>query len=163
MRVHLIRPMIVAIRQLDTAATRAQGGYDSEFGAINVGVDAAGRRVVERAEGPELRLRGQIEDQTMNALRMFNAGNSPEAKLAVTFSYRDLEDRGLVNPVSKQPSLNVNDRLVAIYSPAGELVLRLRDGGLYAVEVRPAGLALGGGVGIVVVRFNDRALSEAPA
>jgi hypothetical protein len=162
-RVRLVRPLTIALRQLDTTRTKAAGAYDSEFGMIKTTKDARGNRVSERVEGPEIRIPGQVEDQTWYGLRMFAMGNSPESKLAIVFSYRTLEECGFVDETTKQPLLNVNDRLVAIYSPEGELVLMVRPPGLYAVEVRPAVLSLSGKPGIVIMRFNDRALTEAPA
>lgn len=162
MRVRLIRPILVEIVQIDTAATRAKGGYDDEFGAVKATI-RAGKRVEERQNRAPVLLPGQWEDQTQNAQRLFGAGNSPEAKVAVTFEYRDLLRKGLVDPRTGRPTLQVNDLLTATYSLDGtRLVQRLAKPGLYAVEVRPASIGLDGGIGIVVVRFNDRALGQAP-
>jgi len=161
MRVRLIKPVLLEIAQLDTAATKASGGYDPDFGAVRVATKD-GKRISERKEKAPIRLRGQFEDQTQNALRLFGAGNSPEAKVATTFEYRDLEEQKLIDPDSKLPLINVNDRLRAVYSIDGELVMAFRNRGLYAVEVRPASIGLDRKAGIVIVRWNDRALSEAP-
>jgi hypothetical protein len=162
MRVRLIRPVIVSIRQLDTAVTKATGGYDKDFRTVRHTIDADGRRVSLRKESPDVRVLGQVEDQTMNALRMFKAGNSPEAKLATTFAYADLEAAGLINEETKQPAFQVNDRLLAFYSREGVLQIKMPGDGLYAVEVRPASIGLDRRPGIVVVRWNDRALAESP-
>jgi len=154
--------MLIGICQLDTAATKATGGYDSDFGAVNVSLNPRGRRVSARVNKPEIRLLGQVEDQSMAALQMFGAGNSPEAKLAITFSFKELEEHRLVDPETRVPLLNVNDQLVAIYSREGKLILGIRPPGLFCVEVRPASIGLSSQAGIVVCRYNDRALSESP-
>jgi hypothetical protein len=162
-RVHLIRPILVELRRLDTEVTKATGGYDPEFGAVRVD-RRAGKRVTERKEKAPILLRGQWEDQTQNALRMFGAGNSPEAKVAVIFDYHDLLEAALVDPSSGLPLINVNDRLTSTYNPeTRRKIMDIKAPGLFAVEVRPASIGLDGTIGIVVVRFNDRELSEAPA
>ncbi len=162
MRVRLIRPVLIELEQLDTTATKATGGYDDEFRSVRVERGADGKRRHLAVYKEAIRVLGQFEDQTQNALRMFGAGNSPEAKLAVTFDYHDLVLRDLVNRETGLPLLNVNDRLLATYRPDTEhLIMRFRKP-LYAVEVRPASVGLDGTAGIVVVRFNDRQLSEAP-
>jgi hypothetical protein len=161
-RVRLIRPVLVGICQLDTTVTKATGGYDSDFRTVRHTINAAVERVTLRKEKPEVRVLGQVEDQTMNALRMFKAGNSPEAKLAVTFQYSDLEAASLIDETTKQPVLAVNDRLVAFYTREGAVMLKTPAPGLFAVEVRPASIGLDRRPGIVVVRFNDRALAESP-
>lgn len=162
MRVRLIKPVLVEIEQLDTAATKAAGNYDPDFGTVRVGIVNGKRRALAIYKDP-IRLRGQVEDQTMDSLRMFGAGNSPEAKLAVTFAISELREHRLLDPDTDLPLLNVNDRLRGFYSlRSGAKVFALRAPGLYAIEVRPASVGLNGEAGIVVVRFNDRALSEAP-
>jgi hypothetical protein len=160
-RVRLIKPVLLEIARFDPIATRATGGFDADFGTVRVATEG-GRRVSERIDKAPIRLRGQFEDQSSGALRMFGAGDSPEFKFATASSYRDLEAIGLVG-LDGSLGLKVNDRLLGTYTLDGRSLQIFRRPGLYAVEVRPAAVGLDRGVGIVLVRWNDRALSQEPA
>ena len=161
MRARLIFPFWVGIAQLDTSLTALGGGQDKEFGETRVRL-TGGQRVSARREKEPILVRAQIEDNVMNALHMFNAGNSPEAKIAIVLDYHDLRRRALLNAQTGEPLLNVNDRMDAIYDGRRELVQRIRTPpGLYAIEVRPISFGLGRRLNLLLMRFEDREQSAA--
>lgn len=156
MRVRLINPFLCEIARLDTVATAAgPPGYDADFQEPKV-YAPGGVRTEGRKEKTLIRVRAQVEDQVFNQLRALAAGNAPEAKIGIVVDYRDLKKDGLVT-ASGLPAINVNDRLVAIYTRSGVLVHQVANPpGLFCVEVRPISYGIGGQLNLVLIRFNER-------
>lgn len=161
MRVRLINPFCAELRRLDTKATAAAGGYDDDFSAVRTKT-VDGQRVVERVDKPPIRVHCQIEDQTFKSQRMLDAGNSPEAKMGLVCDMYQLERDGLIDATSGLAALQVNDRLSALYDYRGDLVhvVPVVEGGLWCVEVRPISYGIGRTLDLVLLRFNDRQLSQ---
>lgn len=163
MHVRLINPLTIELARLDTAVTRAVGDYDPHFGEPRARV-VRGERVLARDEKQPIRLRAQIEDETMDALRQMDAGNSPEAKLTCVVDFEELRAKDLVDKDTGAARINVNDRLTAIYGGRGcetKLVMLIKDPpGLYVVEARPAAIAFDGRANLLILRFADRPMSQ---
>lgn len=152
MRGRLIFPMVVEIARLDTDATRLAGRYDATFRTMKPGT--------ERVEMAPVRLLAQVEMGAWQAQNQTQAGNIPDSRLTLVFHYEELESKGLVD-TNGAALIRVNDRLLGIYSRDGarlEEYLPKEKGGLYAVEVQPAGIGLGGRRNLLVVAFADRPL-----
>jgi hypothetical protein len=161
MRVRLINPFTAQLRRLDTVATSAAGGYDNEFAAVNTKT-VAGKRVVERVEKPPMFVVCQVEDQTFKSLRQMDAGNSPEAKMGLVCDRYLLDRDGHIDRESGLVRIQVNDRLERLVDNRGNLVhiVPQVEGGLYCVEVRPISYGIGRRLDLILLRFNDRQLSQ---
>lgn len=157
MYIRLINPFQIELRQLDTAATANAGGYDAEFQTTRAKI-VSGQRQSSRVEKAAIRINAQLEDSVFNALKMIANGDSPEQKLAIVFRYPEIKEAGLVDPNTGLPLLNVNDRLSAIYDRDGQLVHTIpTPPGLYCIEVRPMSYGIGHRLGLVMMRFEERA------
>jgi hypothetical protein len=166
MRGRLINPFLAEIARLDTDATAADpddagpltSGYDPDFKETIV-LDDAGLRVDARREMPPVLVPCQVEVGAFEALQQLAGGNSPNSQVTLVFHFRDLERMGLVDPVSGDALLRVNDRLVAIRDLAGVLVQAVRARpGLYASEVQPQSFGLGRARNLLLVTFQERDL-----
>ncbi len=165
MRGRLIRPFLVDIAQLDTAATAADpdgagaltAGYDSVFRAPVLLPTVDGRGATNRVEKALLRLHAQVEITTADKLQQMPGGNSPTSQNRLVFHFAELEDLGLVDPLTGEPLLRVNDRLHAIYTLDGDLVLKIRTPpGLYFTEVQGASFGLGIHRNLCIVQLDNR-------
>jgi hypothetical protein len=168
-RGHLINPLWVDIAQIDTYAMGRDPdgagplttGYDPDFREPVVLPSASGQgaATVLRREKQMLRIRAQIEIDEADRMRAFAAGNAPLFEMRLIFHFRDLEERGLVEPVTGEPLLRVGDRLDAVFSPCGtRLVRRYRNPpGLYFTEVQDQSFGLGGKQrNLLIVRLEPR-------
>lgn len=143
--------MIAVIEQLDTAATAAAGNYDADFRSFKPGKAPVYMAAVE--------IPAQVEMTGWQTRRQTQAGDVPASRLALVFHYRDLERLLLVDGAGGG-MLRKGDRLTEIRSRDGsklEEIVPAETGGLYANEVQPAGLGLGGRRNLVVVFFGERA------
>ncbi len=155
----LINPFLAELYLLDSRATGETapgvlgpltGGYDPDFKEpVRVDRDDDGIGESARREHSALRVPCQVEPAVFDRLRMFATGASPEARIDLVFHYQDLERLGLVDRIHN------GDRLGAIFTTAGELVLLAPD--LFVTEVRPAGFGLGGRRNLLLVTFERRA------
>jgi hypothetical protein len=151
-RGRLLFPLTVELAQLDTDAVQTAGGYDPDFKTYKP--TGSGRQ-----EKPVVRLLAQIEMSRWEGQQQLQGGNQPDSRLALVFHFRELEQKNLIDPVTGEALIRVNDRLVAIYSRNGatkEQSVRVPSGGLYATEVQPAGLGLGGRRNLLLVVFDER-------
>jgi hypothetical protein len=168
-RGRLIFPFLAELAQLDTAATALDpdgagpltSGYDPVFREPRVFVQD-GVRTVARKEKDLVRVRCQVEPDVFDQLRVTPAGESPRLMTGLFFHFRDLENAGMVD-ANGEPTIRVNDRLVAIYETNGALVQRVRTPpGLYATAVEPRGLGIGKKRNLLFVRFEERATAAEP-
>ena len=167
MRGRLLQAFLAELAQLDVAATEADpdgagplaSGYDADFHETVLLPGAAGPGSDARREKPPLHLPCQIEVQSFAALSELAAGNSPRSHVVLVFHFRDLEQRGLVDPNTGDALLRVGDRLVAIRDRrTGELVQAVRTPpGLYLTEPQPE-FGLGGRRNLLIATFSERAL-----
>jgi len=145
MRGRLIFPFLAELRRLDTHAMSTQTpGYDEDFkepALLDTDGDGAGDAY--RHEHPPVRVPCQVEPQTIDALRMTAAGNTPQSSLDLIFHFKDLEQRGLVDASSGEALIRNSDRLSGLFDTEGTLVWSVRTPpGLYVTEARPAGFGL---------------------
>jgi hypothetical protein len=168
MRGRLINPFLAEIAQLDTVATSADpdgpgsglSGYDSDFKETVVLESPGGGRTDARREKPPLRVPCQVEVGVFEALQQLAAGNSPNSRIVLVFHFRDLERMGLVDGVTGEALLRLNDRLIGIYRMDGALVQAVRTPpGLYATEVQPQSFGLGLSRNLLLVTFDERELA----
>jgi len=166
MRGKLINPFLAELARLDTVTTAADpdgvgpltSGYDPDFKETVV-IETAGRRRDARREMLPVRLPCQVEVGAFEALQQLAAGNSPGSQVTLVFHFRDLERRHMVDPITGDALLRVNDRLVAIRNLAGDLVQAVRTPpGLYATEVQPQSFGLGRSRNLLLVTFQEREL-----
>lgn len=170
MRGRLIFPFLAEICRLDTAAMAGlaasgagsrDSAYDPDFKeAVLVDADQDGIAEPLRREFPPVRTLCQIEPETLDALRMLDAGNAPRSRLLLVFHFRDLERMGLVDVSTGEALIHPSDRLSAIYELSGKLVQAIRTPpGLYVTESRPIGFGLHRARparNLLLVTFEDR-------
>lgn len=168
----LIFPFLVDIAQLDTAATAADpdaagpatSGYDPFFREPIVVLpsdDSSAAGVPVRVENV-VQLYAQIEPAENDKLMMMITGRSPSSKLSLVFHYADLERVGMVETATGRPKLRTpGDRLAAIRHPdTGELIEEIpASPGLFATEVQSIGFGMGPYRNLLLVTFEERALS----
>lgn len=148
-RGRLLFPLQVEIARIDLTAATAAGDFDRTFRAPKPGTT--------RKEFAPIRLQAQVEMGGYERQTQTVAGNVPDSRLTLVFHYRELETKGLV--IAGDVLLRVGDRLVAIYNRAGTAVentIKVAAGGLFATEVAPAGLGLGGRRNLLAVTFDER-------
>ncbi|HTP30229.1 MAG TPA: hypothetical protein VMK12_31795 [Anaeromyxobacteraceae bacterium] len=164
MRGRLLNAFVAELAQLDVAATAADpdgsgplaSGYDPDFKETvllptggSVGTDA-------RKEKPALLLPCQVEVGAFEALQELASGNSPASRVTLVFHFRDLEERGLVDPATGDALIRVNDRLVAIRDRHDSFVQAIRTPpGLYVREAQPQ-FGLGTSRNLLAVTFEQR-------
>lgn len=171
-RGRLIRPFLVTIARLDTAATEAdpdgagalESGYDDEFREPVMvppsDPESSARGTMNRVE-TTVQLRAQIEDEDFEDLRMLATGNSPDSLVRCVFHFKELEAEGLVGD-DGVPLLNVNDRLAAIHDKWGNLVMTIPENpGLYCTQSQPRAYGLGHKRNLLLMTFEERARSVA--
>ncbi len=168
LRGKLLFPLYVAIARLDTQATDAGGtGYNPitkqpKVVYANPGTSAQ-VRTDTRVYMEPLILRAQIERSTWQAMQMGPGGNVPNSRLTLIFHMTQLEQLGLVDAVTGEPTLKVTDKLIGIYSSCGKAATHLkqvadiRDApGCYCTEVSAAGEGLAGNRNLLKMVFDDR-------
>jgi len=162
MRGRLIFPFLAELHRLDTVAMATQApGYDDDFKEPAL-VDADGDGVGElfRREHPPVRVPCQVEPETLDALRMTPAGDTPQSTIDLVFHFRDLERLALVDSVTGEALIRVSDRLGALLDTTGQLVWAVRTPpGLYVTEARHAGFGLfrrRPRRNLLVLSFSDR-------
>lgn len=165
MRGRLIFAFFAELARLDragmVAASPGPGGLDPDFREpvlLDRDDDGVGER--SRLELPPIRVPCQVEPKAMDALRMFEAGNSPASTLELVMHFRDLERLGVVDARTGEARIGPGDRLTALHDRAGALIQRVRTPpGLYVTEARPIGWGLGLARprrNLLLVTFNDR-------
>ena len=165
MRGRLIFPFLAELCRLDTDAMATQPpGYDEDFkepALLDTDGDGAGEAY--RREHPPVRVPCQVEPQTIEALRMTAAGNTPQSSLDLVFHFKDIERLGLIDALTGDALIRPSDRLSGLFDTEGNLVWAIRTPpGLYVTEARPAGFGLSRRRplrNLLVVTFSDRALS----
>ncbi len=153
-RGRLLRPLLVELEQLDTEATHAAGGYDPIWKTPATSYDDAGVRTTGQRYLPAIRVRAQVEAGSTAAQQQSPAGNLPDARLQLVIHMSELETRGLLDD-NGLPKLRPNDRFLAIYTLAGDLVERYPEP-LYITDVQSAGMGLGGRRNLCVLVIEDR-------
>lgn len=154
-RGRLIHKFKAEIARLDTAATETAGGFDHDFKTVKT-VYNQGVRESMRKEKDPIRVLCQIEPTTWEDQRQTEAGNAPSTMITLCFLYVTLERMGLVDPTTKNPLLNENDRLVAIYDKKDKLVQTMPPH-VYARRVDLGSGWLGDKRNILLVTFESRA------
>lgn len=120
-RGRLINKFTAVIRRLDTAATAAVagGGYDPEFGAVEVVDDGSQMGQSSRREMAELRLPVQLDrDEKWNWNTPTRGGRQVVADIVLIFHWPDLENGGLVG-TDGEVLLKVGDRIDKIETRMG--------------------------------------------
>lgn len=162
MRGRLIFPFLAELRRLNTEAMATQApGYDEDFKEpALLDVDGDGEGEPYRCEHPPIRVPCQVEPETIEALRMTTAGNTPQSRLDLVFHFSDLERLGLVDLQTGEALVRPSDRLGALFDTEGNLVWAIRTPpGLYVTEARPAGFGLfrrRPRRNLLIVSFSDR-------
>lgn len=158
-RGRLIFPKLIEIARLDTAAIETASDYDHTFGEIRASNrNAVGQaRTVPRQE-VMVRVQAQIETDAYQRLAQSGLGAVPGSRMACVLFAPELEEKGLLDPVTRQCLLKNTDRLHAIYELDETLIITIVDPpGLYANQVQPTGFGFGaGGYNLVEMLFEAR-------
>jgi len=152
-RGRLIQAFLAEIYRLDREAmgkttfdghTHKSSGLDPDFREpILVDPDGDGQGEPLRLEMAPVMIPCQIEPKRRDILKMMPTGETPRSKIELVFHMRDLERKGLVDPVTGNPLLQKQDRLAALLTRKGHAELTFHDPpGLYATEITPAGWGL---------------------
>jgi hypothetical protein len=162
MRGRLIFPFVCELGRLDTVLTEAVddgAGYDRVF-REPVRVDDGTQLGCLARQETLVRFRAQIEPAMFDKMAMRPAGDVRATRFTIIAHYSELEVAGLVDPITGNAQLHVNDRFVAIYEAnlAGKCVQRFpdMDGGLYLREVTPLGFGLGNKRNLLKLLFENR-------
>jgi hypothetical protein len=138
-RGRLLRPLLVEIERIDTAATEA--------------ADANGKRVDPVRFFPAVRVRAQVEQQNTKAQQQGAAGDIPDSRYQLVMHFKDLEKLDLVD-ANREPRFQANDRFLAIYTLGGALEQRF-DPPLRVIEVQ-RGFGLGSRRNLCILVTEDR-------
>lgn len=152
-RVGLIRPLIVEIAQLDTAAIRAAGDYDDDFKTTRPAHVGTSRTDGRREKTP-IRLRCQVEQARGADARSTPTGTVLDSMISLVLDARDLARLGLLD-ADGQPTIRREDRIVALYTGAG-VPIRQMAPPVFVKEVLPAGHGLGATENLWIIRCEDR-------
>jgi hypothetical protein len=148
MRGRLIIPFLAELAQLDTDATRQAGGYDDIWRTELPG----GRR-----EKALIRIPCQVEVSAHNQQTQGPSGNLPNARFMLVFHFKDLERLALVDTVTGDALIRVNDRLNAIFDKSGALTQSFPNPpGLYCTEAQPREYGLGSKRNLFLTTWDDR-------
>jgi hypothetical protein len=153
-RGRLLNPFLVELEQLDTATTEDDAGYDPVWRTVKVSYPE-GVRTKGAAYQPPIRVRAQVEVQTHRSQQQSASGNVPNTGYLFVLHFRELEARGLLDPKG-EPTLRVNDRVVGVYTLAGDLV-QLYDPPLYLTEVQTTGFGIGRRRNLCILSAKERA------
>ena len=146
MRVHLVRPLIAEIAQLDTVATAAHdppgpavSGYDPDFKEpVLAPTGSSGLGASQRQEKPVIRVPAQLETGPFEELRQSFSGNLPDTRLVLVMDFEDLNGLGFVDPASHDSLLRPNDRVVRVLNGSEEVIETFEDPpGMFITELRP--------------------------
>lgn len=159
MRPRLVNPFYASIARIDYAGGETAGDFDDDFGEVKTKT-VSGQRVVERPESAAVKVRCQIEDEEFRSLHMFDAGDSPEAKIGIVCDMTWLARNGYVG-ADGLSVFGINDRLVQIVDHRGNKVHDIANPpGLYCVEARPISYGIGRRLRLLLLRYNDRAQTQ---
>lgn len=171
-RGRLIHPFLAEIARLDTRKTARDpdmagpltSGYDDVFmepelipppantlGAVR-GEDA-------RKEHKPILIPCQVEVENFEFLQTMLSARTPGNRIAVILHFRDLERLRLIDPVTKEALIRVNDRLISVRRKWTRKVLQAFENppGLFATEVRPISWGLSSAHrNLLLVLFEDR-------
>lgn len=156
----ILFPFQVEVAQLDAVATRDIGGYDDDFKEVRVVSDPA--RTSEQQEQRSVFVPSQIEAPTWEALEQMAAGNVPQSKLTLVWSYRALLQLELVVPETGELKIRVNDRIISIRDKCLNLIqLIWTPPGLFITQVRPV-FGMGQHRDLFLVSLDDREQGARP-
>jgi len=154
MRGRLINPFKVLIARIGTDLTAADpdgigplvSGYDNVFREPIPNLPGA---VVRAAlELPAILIPCQFEpEDTFEQLEQQAPGNDTKTKIKVCFHFIDLEEMGLVDAVTGEALLRIDDRLVSVHRFEDDALIQ-RAGlqeGFYCTEAQPRSFGLSGG------------------
>jgi hypothetical protein len=142
MRGRLIFPLFADVRRVDRdAMVLGAPDVDPDFHEPRILAaepDDVGVRA--RRELLGVRVPCQVEPESFEALSMVGAGNEPQSRVQLVLHFRDLEERGLVEPATGRALVLPGDRVTGFYDGAGALV---QQANLYVTEARPTGFGFG--------------------
>lgn len=156
-RGRLICPFLATIYRLDTRAIDVAGGYDPDFRTTKHAYPGnVGARTSTRREFAPVDLRCQVEVGRWEAQRQMASGNARDDQLTLVFHFVELEALGLVDAVTGDALIRVNDRLSALKRLDGALVQKIPEPGLFATEPQIGGIGIGGRRNLLIVSFDVR-------
>lgn len=140
--IYRLDPTAIAAVDPDGAGPET-AGYDEDFREPRIETPVGETAKPIRREMAAIRVPCQVEPDSFEALRMFEAGASPRSQVVLTMSFRDLRRLGLVDGATGEVLLRPSDRLGGIYERNGQLVQAVRDPpGLFVDQVLPESYGL---------------------
>jgi hypothetical protein len=169
----LLQKSTAVIYRLDTVSTQAfdppgeaTAGYNSLLSepiAYDSGAGTA--RLDSRRELPPVRVPCQVEVPSFEALQQYGPGIVENTVLILVTHRQDLQNLGLLDPITNSPKLKKHDRVSAIErfgAVAGISQQKLASPGLFVFEVRPASWGFGPeGHDLELLFLEDRAKAQA--
>ena len=130
--------------QLDAIQTRADpdgagpltSGYDDDFDEIMVFTTPAGQREEARVDQDSVFVPCNVQDTTWEALMQLMAGNSPDTKIVIVTHRKDLERMNLINPLTGETLVRVNDRVLSFRDRCKNVLYQPRFP-FYVTQVMP--------------------------
>jgi len=156
MRGRLIFPMLVTVAPLDTVATEAAGGYDSDYHTPKlVDGDADGKGEIATVYGAEFSFKAQIENDMEELQRMTASGDLPNAAVGLVVHLRDMARLGLVT-TPRPLGVKKADRLVKQQDRTGAVVKTYDAPLLYCTHARHLDGYIGRRPNLALFVFGDR-------
>lgn len=153
MRGRLINPTVVEIARYEPSAAT----YDPTYDEITTSTDEDGKIAEDRPEAAPVRLHAQVRNARVDELAVVGTSLDVGRKLTLTFHFRELEGKGLVDPSTGRPRLNVGDRILAFYGVRGGLLEKIAyPPGLYAVAAMGQTVGIGRSRNLHRMIFSSR-------
>ena len=154
-----IFPIVVVLKQLDTAATESAGAYNHVM-REPILVDTDGDGIGEYPSelyASETKVPGQLESNSTELFNMMSGGNLPESNIFVSFSRGRLEMLGLMD-TDGRPKIKTGDRWVRAEDMAGNVMWTFNrpDAGLVCEEIRMSDAFIGGRSNWFLATFKSR-------
>lgn len=174
-RGRLIFPFTASIARLSPAGTRADpdgagpltSGYNPVFREPRILENGGQVGTLARVELAAVKVPCQVEREHNKhppELRMHPGGNTPRARLILVFHFQDLERLGLVDATTKEPLIQLGDRLVAIYDRAGTTLVETYPNppGHFCIESQSGGFGFSTHRNLLLCTFEDRMTAADP-
>jgi len=160
-----IFPMMIVLTQFDPASVSSAGGYD-DIAREPILTDGDGDNIGEypsQLQTAEVKVPGQVESSSLEALSMSAGGDLPDSSIQVSFSRGRLESLSLMN-ADGRPKIKKGDRWIRLEDMSGNIMWTFDRpaGGLYCDEIRMSDAFIGGRSNWFLATFKSRRGKQGP-